>query len=78
MHRTNLYLTTEQERALDTRARSAGVSRSELVRRIIDQELSRTPGVDEAATTAMASLSDQYIQTIAGLFDEDPDLRIER
>lgn len=78
MHRTNLYLTTEQERALDARSRSAGISRSALVRRIIDQELSTLAPLDDASTSALVALADAYHDVVEGLFDEDPDLRVER
>ena len=78
MHRTNLYLTTEQERALDARARSAGISRSALVRRIIDQELATPAPLDDASASALVALAGAYHDVVEGLFDEDPDLRVER
>ena len=78
MHRTNLYLTPEQERALDARARAAGISRSALVRSIIDQELSRSePELDHGVEQTFRLLADDYHRAIDGLFDEDPDLRID-
>lgn len=39
MRRTNLYLDERQTEALDQRAESAGVSRAELVRQLIDRGL---------------------------------------
>lgn len=78
MHRTNLYLTTDQERALDARARAAGVSRSELVRRIIDRELSAPQQVGAELEDALVRLADVYIEVGGSLFDEDPDLSIPR
>jgi|GEM_PF-910092 len=42
MQRTNIYLEEAQSRALDDVARSQGISRAELVRRLVDQ------GLDEA------------------------------
>ena len=78
MHRTNLYLTPEQEKALDARARSAGVSRSALVRSIIDQELARPVGeLDPDLEATFRLMADGYDTAVAGLFDADPDLRIE-
>jgi hypothetical protein len=78
MHRTNLYLTDEQERALDARARAAGLSRSALVRSIIDRELARPLLLDEETDEALRLLGERYHEMIEGLFDDDPDLRIER
>lgn len=78
MHRTNLYLTDEQEQALDRRARSAGVSRSALVRMIIDRELANPTALSDADDAALAELSGAYLETFSDLFDDDPDLRIER
>lgn len=39
MNRTNIYLTDEQRAQLDARARAEGVSRAELVRRVLDRAL---------------------------------------
>jgi metal-responsive CopG/Arc/MetJ family transcriptional regulator len=78
MHRTNLYLTDEQERELDARARRAGVSRSALVRSIIDRELAKPQSLDTAVQEVLGQLADDYHDLIAGLFDDDPDLRIDR
>jgi metal-responsive CopG/Arc/MetJ family transcriptional regulator len=39
MHRTNIYLDDEQRRALDRRAAEEGVSRAEVIRRMIDRSL---------------------------------------
>ena len=77
MHRTNLYLTPDQERALDTRASAAGMSRSALVRRIIDEALSPVDSPDVAAEEAFGRLADAYHDVVGRLFDDDPDLRIE-
>lgn len=77
IHRTNLYLTHEQETALDARARAAGVSRSALVRAIIDQELARPAPVSPEAEETFRRMADRYDEAVRGLFDDDPDLRIE-
>jgi hypothetical protein len=77
MHRTNLYLTPEQERDLDARARATGVSRSALVRSIIDRELARLGPVEPDAEAALRLVADGYQEAVAGLFDDDPDLRID-
>jgi len=39
MERTNIYLTPELRDALDARARAEGVSRAEVIRRLLDQAL---------------------------------------
>jgi len=78
MHRTNLYLTDEQEQALDRRARAAGISRSALVRIIIDRELANPLALSESDEQALAELAGGYHESFSDLFDDDPDLRIER
>jgi predicted DNA-binding protein len=77
MHRTNIYLTDDQERALDTRARRLGKSRSAVIRDIIDRDL-RVMAIDGEVARSLAALADAYHSDIEGLFDSDPDLRIER
>lgn len=77
MHRTNLYLTEEQEQGLDARARLAGISRSELVRRLVDQELVRPTAWDAETEERFRLLAEAYPSAIDGLFDDDADLRIE-
>jgi hypothetical protein len=42
MQRTNIYLTEEQQERLDRRAVEEGVSRSSLIRRILDEALAIT------------------------------------
>lgn len=43
MQRTNLYLEPRQTAALDEIARAEGISRAEVVRRLIDRSLSQAP-----------------------------------
>jgi post-segregation antitoxin (ccd killing protein) len=78
MHRTNLYLTGDQELALDARARAAGVSRSALVRSIIDRELARPVVMEAESEQALRHVADRYHEVADGLFDDDPDLRVRR
>ena len=52
MQRTNIYLEERQCRALDRRAERDGISRAELVRRLIDTGLERTGGDDLEADLA--------------------------
>lgn len=44
MQRTNIYLAREQTDALDRRAAELGISRAELIRRLLDQALAERPG----------------------------------
>ena len=44
MKRTNLYLDERQTSALDQIARVEGISRAEVVRRLIDRSLAAEPG----------------------------------
>jgi len=39
MHRTNIYLTERQQRALRKEAKTLGVAMAELIRRILDAHL---------------------------------------
>ncbi len=39
MQRTNIYLAREQTEALDRRAEAAGISRAEVIRRLLDRAL---------------------------------------
>lgn len=77
MQRTNIYLTESQHRALATRARRAGTTRSAVLREILDAGLAGAAPVDEDLQRAFATLSDRYDDLVAGLFDDDPDLRID-
>ena len=78
MHRTNLYLTVQQERALDSRARRAGITRSALVRRIIDEALSLPEQSAQDLEAAFTELGHDYHRVTAAMFDDDPELRIDR
>jgi metal-responsive CopG/Arc/MetJ family transcriptional regulator len=42
MQRTNIFLTEEQQKRLDRRAQEEGVSKSALIRRILDEALAIT------------------------------------
>jgi hypothetical protein len=52
MRRTNIYLEDEQTDALEHMALVAGVSRAEIVRRLISREIAGTPRDDLAADLA--------------------------
>jgi hypothetical protein len=78
MHRTNVYLTEAQERALDARARATGTTRSGALRAVLDEALATGRGPEEdEVTKAFAELADRYGVVAAELFADDPDLAIE-
>jgi hypothetical protein len=77
MQRTNIYLTEEQQRALATRARREGTTRSAVLRAILDAGLAAPPPADDALRQAFAAVADRYDELVAGLFDDDADLRID-
>jgi hypothetical protein len=52
MKRTNIYLAEGQAAALDRMAQAAGVSRAELIRKLIDRAISGYPRTDLAADLA--------------------------
>lgn len=78
MHRTNLYLTEEQERKLDARARASRLTRSAYVRQIIDRALQEPEPMAREVEIRLAELADCYGEIVSGVFDDDPDLRIDR
>lgn len=78
MHRTNLYLTEAQERQLDARAEARGVSRSAYVRHIIDRALQEPEPLRPEVESQLRALADGYQELVDGLFEGDPDLRIDR
>jgi hypothetical protein len=57
MRRTNIYLDEEQTASLDRLARQEGVSRAELIRRLIDRALA---GDDACRAADIASIEDSF------------------
>lgn len=55
MQRTNIYLDGEQTAALDRRAAELGVSRAEIIRRLIDDGLGRRSADRDSDLAAIAS-----------------------
>lgn len=78
MRRTNIYLSDEQVRALDAEAAQAGTTRSDRIRAIVDEHLSTRPAIDPEVAAAFAEIAEVYDEITEHLFDDDPDLRIER
>jgi hypothetical protein len=58
MKRTNIYLEEDQAEALDELARCKGVSRAEIIRRMIDEALSAGQTDDLAAD--LAAIHDSF------------------
>ena len=51
MHRTNIYLQDRQTKALDRLAAAEGLSRAEIIRRLIDR------GIDDQSRDAVADMA---------------------
>lgn len=77
VRRTSVYLTEAQQRTLDQRARRAGTNRSEVLREILDAALAHPASSDDQLQAQFAALADRHDRLVAGLFDADPDLRID-
>lgn len=78
MHRTNIYLTDEQVEALDAEAKRTGTTRSEVVRDAIDASVPRRRPIDPEAAAALRELGERWDEIVGDMFQDDPDLRIER
>ncbi|SDD35170.1 Ribbon-helix-helix protein, copG family [Geodermatophilus telluris] len=73
MRRTNIYLDEDQTAALDTIARAAGVSRAELVRRLVDRGVSAAPSDLDAD---LAAITESFGALVAdGPLERGPDER---
>lgn len=57
MNRTNIYLEERQTRALDRLAAEQGVSRAEVVRRLLDRALG---GADEDLARDLAAIDESF------------------
>jgi predicted transcriptional regulator len=58
MHRTQIYLGDEQERALSARARTLGRTKSALIREAIDSYLTPPPAADAGLARLRAAVAD--------------------
>ena len=75
VRRTNIYLSDAEQEALDARAAVEGVSRSDIVRAVIDRELNLDE--DEEIDAALADLAGQLAKAARRSAKGDPDLRTE-
>jgi Ribbon-helix-helix protein, copG family len=64
MHRTQIYITDEQERRIAARAADAGVSKATVIRRMLDEGL----GIDDGAEARKRA-----IQATAGALPDAED-----
>lgn len=81
MQRTNIYLSDEQQRVLSARARTEGISKAELIRRILDEALGlRTTAASrlEAVNATAGIWSDRTDEELAAIFRWRTDDRLER
>ena len=84
MERTNIYLTEEQQKRLGDRAGQMGVSKSELVRRLLDEGLGiarRQDRIEQALETSRgiwADRTDDEIDEILSWRREAPLVRLDR
>lgn len=66
MHRTQIYITKEQDARITQRAADAGVSKAEVIRRMLDEGL----GIEDGAKIRRSA-----IEATAGLLHDAPDWR---
>lgn len=78
MQRTNIYLTEEQVERLDAEAERAGTTRSMVIREAIDDRLASRKPIDPEVAAAFRELGERWDELVGDMFDDDPDLRIER
>ncbi len=64
MRRTQIYLTEEQHARIGARARDLGVSKAEVIRRVLDEAL----GIDDGVGARLAA-----VDASAGLLPDAPD-----
>ena len=67
MHRTNIYLDDRQIQMLDRLAADEGVSRAELIRRLVDRALA---GADETKTADLAAIDLSFGALAAVEYDD--------
>lgn len=71
MNRTNIYLSEQQSNVLDRLAKSEGISRSELIRRLLDSSIGSSEANLEADLRAIDE-SFGALESEAILFDRGP------
>jgi Ribbon-helix-helix protein, copG family len=75
MRRTNIYLTEQEQAALDAVATAEGSSRSDVLRSIVDRELNLGGEPDDELDALLASLAPDIARRARSLSRRDSDLR---
>lgn len=81
MQRTNIFLTEEQQRRLQRRAKDEGVSKSSVVRQILDEALAITktsPSVEEAIRSTSGMWADRGEDDLQGVLKWRREAPLER
>lgn len=73
VRRTNIYLSEDEQAALDARAAAEGSTRSDVLRSIVDRELNLDD--DPELDAALAELAGDLARRARALSRSDPDLR---
>lgn len=73
VRRTNIYLSEDEQAALDARAAVEGSTRSDVLRSIVDRELNLDD--DPELDAALAELAGDLARRARALSRSDPDLR---
>lgn len=75
MRRTNIYLTENEQAALDARAAVEGSNRSDVLRAILDRDLNISEE-DADLDAALAAEADHIAKRARSLSSRDRDLRV--
>ena len=75
MRRTNIYLSDEEQNALDAKAAAEGSTRSDVLRSIVDRELNLDGGDDSDLDDLLAELTPEIAKRARSLSQRDPELR---
>ncbi len=75
VRRTNIYLSEDEQLALDAKAKAEGSTRSDVLRSIVDRELNLDGGDDADLDDLLAQLAPEIAKRARSLSRQDPDLR---
>lgn len=83
MRRTQIYITDEQERRIEQRARDAGIAKAELIRRFLDAGLGLDDGAEVRrqairASAGAAAGDDEWPVWLARVRGGGADARLSR
>lgn len=74
VRRTNIYLTEEEQAALDARAAAEGSTRSEVLRALVDRELNLDGEVSAEVDAALVEVAGELAELSRRLSADEPDL----